>query len=131
MNMGNQVSNNKPPRGAAPQREWQCRLAKPALALALAGLAGSTWAQAVTSPVAAAPSTLVLPANNLGEAQIDYLLKAVQDLSRPNRGMPLEQFRERVLNAVQVHPDVLSTRATYAGSLETTRSLKPPGGRRS
>ena len=66
---------------------------------------------------------MALPTNNLGEAQIDFLLKLVQDLSRPNRGLPIEVFRERVLGAVQLHPDVLAARAGVAGALESTREL--------
>ena len=123
MNMGNQVSTNKTTQRTAARPKQRAWLARPVLVIALASLTGSVWSQAVTSPVATTPANLVLPANNLGEAQIDFLLKAVQDLSRPNRGLPIDIFRERVLTAVQVHPDVLATRASYAGALESTREL--------
>jgi outer membrane protein TolC len=93
----------------------------PAGAQAVPAPVQSTTGSPVVQELAAAP--LGLPTTSLGEAQIDFLLKAVQDLSRPGRGTPIESFREQVQRAVQVHPDVLAVRATYAGALESTREL--------
>ena len=130
MNMGSHANCKTPAGCFYTTAVWQ---ALAGLSIALAA-AGSAHAQALTSPIPASPSAAsnkdsstanaVLPANNLGEAQIDYLLKSVQDISRPNRGLPLDVFRERVLSAVQVHPDVLATRASFAGALEATRELE-------
>lgn len=133
MNMGNNASTSSALRRITRRHCSAGILAPSALFLAFVSATGSIRAQAVTSPVAppsaATPATgdgapsLVLPANNLGEAQIDFLLKLVQDISRPNRGLPLDIFRERVLGAVQGHPEVLGARASFAGSLESTREL--------
>lgn len=130
MNLGNQASARQRP----PRLDWPRHLADTAIAAAIAATTGAAAAQAVTSPVPSstgAPpitdrtaSQAVLPAGNLGESQIDFLLKLEQDLSRPNRGLPLDLFRERVLGAVLAHPDVLSARAAYAGSREATRELE-------
>jgi TolC family type I secretion outer membrane protein len=132
-------SLNSPLPGPDPDHSarWtRCRTwAAPAtlgITLALQPLA--LHAQAVTTPVLPSattapevkdipPATLTLPTATLGEAQLDFLLKQVQDLSRPERGMPIEAFRDKVQRAVLVHPDVLTVRATYAGALESTREL--------
>lgn len=126
MNLGPHASTSLPLFG------WPHQLARTAIAAVVAAATSGAAAQAVTSPVpssTSAPaiaerSAAVLPAGNLGESQIDFLLKLEQDLSRPNRGLPLELFRERVLGAVLVHPDVLGARAAYAGSREATRELE-------
>ena len=136
MNLGNNASNRsaRSTRGREPRLGTQPMLHSAivlAIAQTLAALAGSAQAQAVTSPVPSANTApaisdgaAALPANNLGEAQIDFLLKLVQDISRPNRGLPLDLFRERVLGAVQLHPEVQVARASLAGSLEATRELE-------
>ncbi len=104
------------------------RIALPAIGLALATLSGTAGAQAVTSPVApAATAGATVQTSNLGEAQIDFLLKMAQDAQQPQRGLPLEIFRERVLGAVVVHPDVLALRASHSSARESTRELEAAG----
>ena len=133
MNRGNTVAVNSSMQCVGRKRQNRHRLARLALIALMSGGAGSVSAQAVTNavpssqapvPVESLPANAALPSTNLGEAQIDFLLKMVQDISRPNRGLPVDIFRERVLTAVQVHPDVLSSRASFAGSLEATREFE-------
>jgi outer membrane protein, adhesin transport system len=120
----------------------RARLARAVLALVATALAmpsGLAQAQAVTSPVAPTTPAAVsrdstgpvvgaaLQTSTLGEAQIESLLKMVQDTQSPNRGLPIDIFRERVLNAVLVHPDVLALRASRAGANEATREAAAAG----
>ncbi|MEQ1805892.1 MAG: TolC family protein [Burkholderiaceae bacterium] len=121
--------HGKPSRRA---RRAALRVALPAIGLALATLSCMARAQALTSPVA--PATAPTPSresagatlqtSNLGEAQIDFLLKLAQDAQQPNRGLPLDIFRERVLGAVVVHPEVLALRASLSGTRQSTRELE-------
>ena len=131
------VAPDKTRRGALRRSRARLRLALPALGLALGTLAGMARAQALTSPGAptAAPATnrevaaagASVQTSNLGEAQIDYLLKMAEEAQQPGRGLPLEIFRERVLGAVLVHPEVLALRANFAGARESTRELEAAG----
>ncbi len=134
MNKGTLAQQDKAIRRSGHTRRV-ARVGRASLALALASafgvFAGQAHAQAVTSPVSptAAPAATrdgpvvgaALPTSTLGEAQIESLLKMVQDTQLPNRGLPIDIFRERVLNAVLVHPDVLALRASRAGANESTR----------
>lgn len=101
------------------------------LGFALTALASVAQAQAVTSPVGpsseAAPAGAIVQTSNLGEAQIEFLLNAAQAVQQPGRGLPIDIFRERVLGAVLVHPDVLSLRANHASTRESTRELEAAG----
>jgi TolC family type I secretion outer membrane protein len=132
MNLGPSAPAGRTTRRTLRLRQLGRRIAPAALVLAMLGNVGAACAQAVTQPVLpTAPSSprsdspAALPSTtNLGEAQMEYLLDMVQDLSRPDRGLPLDLFRERVLRAVQVHPDVLAARAGLAGALEATRELE-------
>ncbi len=110
------------------QRRPAWRAALPALGLALGAAFGSqAFAQATASPVAptaANRESAGVQTSNLGEAQIDFLLKMAQDAQQPGRGLPLDIFRERVLGAALVHPEVLTLRASSAGARESVRELE-------
>lgn len=141
MNKGTRAQEKKANRQAGRHHRRFVRIERPALALALASamiiFALTARAQAVTSPVS--PTTgpastrdgpiagAALQTSTLGEAQIESLLKMVQDTQLPNRGLPLDIFRERILNAVLVHPDVLALRASRAGANESTRESAAAG----
>ncbi len=109
------------PREATRRNRMRWWIALPSIGIALSTPAGISRAQPVPSPVAA---TAALQTSNLGEAQIEFLLKAAQDTQQPGRGLPLDIFRERVLSAVLVHPDVLALRANHASAREATRELE-------
>ena len=104
------------------------------LAIALGTLAHPAGAQALPSPISPSPSaagregtlaaSAALQTSNLGEAQIEFLLKLAQETQQPGRRLPLDVFRERVLGAVVVHPDVLALRASLASTRESTRELE-------
>jgi outer membrane protein, adhesin transport system len=135
MNKGTLAQEKKGIRQAVRHTRRAMRAGRSNLAFALASallvFAAQAHAQAVTSPVApsAAPAATrdgpvvgaALQTSTLGEAQIESLLKMVQDAQAPDRGLPIDIFRERVLNAVLVHPDVLALRASRAGAIEATR----------
>ncbi len=135
MNKGTLAQDNKAIRRAGRNTRHRPWIELPTLALAsaLGSFAGTARAQAVTSPVSptTAPSSTrdgpvvgaALQTSNLGEAQIESLLKMVQDTQQPNRGLPIDIFRERILNAVLAHPEVLALRASRAGANESTREV--------
>ena len=94
-------------------------LAPPAAAQPLPGGANGPKPAGVSEP----GLDLAKPVLANGETQTAFLLQLVQDVSRPELGVPLAVFRERVSKAVLTHPEALAARATVQAAGEATREL--------
>ena len=92
---------------------------RPAFALcaaALALLAGTSQAQ---SPGAAGPAR-----DQAGDAQTAYLDQRVRDFNRPQRGLPIDQFAQRVSRAVLSNPSTLAGRSTVGAAGQAVLEAK-------
>jgi len=94
------------------------------VALLAAGVAtaqtpGPPRAAAMTAPATAGP------ARDLGsDAQTRYLSRRVEDFERPGRGVPLNQFAQRVSRAVLTNPSTLAARSTIGAAGEAVREAQ-------
>jgi len=78
-----------------------------------------------TGAAAQAPAVVAGPARDLaGDAQTAYLEKRARDFDRTDRGMPIEQFAQRVSRAVLSNPSTLAARSTVGAANEAVREAQ-------
>ena len=92
---------------------------RPAVALcaaALVLLAGASQAQTAGT---AGPAR-----DQAGDAQTAYLDQRVRDFNRPQRGLPIDQFAQRVSRAVLSNPSTLAGRSTVGAAGQAVLEAK-------
>lgn len=86
---------------------------------------GGSLAQVPARPPQAAVAVVVGPARDLaGDAQTEYLSKRVRDFDRPERGLPMDLFAQRVSRAVLNNPSTLAARSTIGAAGEAVREAQ-------
>lgn len=59
-----------------------------------------------------------------GEEQAVFLLQVLADTASPGYGMPLAAFRERIVRAVQAHPDTRAASAAFKATSEAVYEIE-------
>lgn len=96
---------------------------RPWPALRCLGLASlALWSCVLTAQTT---GVLVGPARDLaGDAQTAYLDKRVREFDRPERGLPIDLFAQRVSRAVLNNPSTLAARSTIGAASEAVREAQ-------